>query len=362
MTLEILGGLRRVFGAGRGVMIFPSSATGCWEAAIVNTLSPGDAALVCEHGFFAAKWASIASRAGIAVEKIEGDWRRPVDPDAVGVRLADDAEGRIRAVLVVHNETSTGVTSDIASVREAIDRAGHGALLMVDAVSSLGAAAYRHDDWGVDVTVCGSQKGLMLPPGLAFCAVSAAALEAGRRAGCSRGYWDWEEMRQSNESGFFPSTPPTSLLYGLAAALDMLEEEGLDAVVARHARFAEATRRAVAAWGLENYCIDPDAYSNAGTSVLVPEDLDADELREFVRDRFDLTLGGGLGPLRGRVFRIGHLGDLNALMLTGALSGVEMGLAGVGAPPAGSGVRAAMEALLEAAGGVAGGRPAGTVA
>jgi len=345
MMRRILEGLARVFGTGEGVLVFPSSATGCWEAALVNALSPGDAALVCENGFFAAKWASVASRLGVAVERLEGDWRRPVDPAALAARLSDDRDRRIRAVMVVHNETSTGVTSDIAAVRRAIDEAGHDALLMVDAVSSLGATGYAQDAWGVDVTVCGSQKGFMLPPGLAFCGVSASALEAARASASPRAYWDWDELRRSHASGFFPATPPTSLLFGLAEAIDMLEEEGLDAVVARHARLAEATRRAVTAWGLENYSVVPEAFSNAGTTVLVPEEVDADALRERVRERFGLTLGGGLGPLAGRVFRIGHLGDLDDLMLAGALCGIEMGLREVGVAPAASGVEAAMDAL-----------------
>ena len=327
LALGLFEELRWIFGDPAHVFIFPSSATGCWESALANTLLPGDRILIWTNGFFASKWGEVGRALGQRVEVIDGDWRHPVDPGRIAERLAGDAERQLRAVLVVHNETSTGVTSDIAAVRAALDDADHPALLMVDAVSSLGATPYRHAEWGVDVTVCGSQKGLMLPPGLGFCAVSDKALA--RRdggAGPSPGYFDWVAMLRDNERGYFPYTPPTTLLYGLEASLAMLREEGSDATFARHARLGEATRRAVAGWGLRNYCQDPKAVSSAGTTVMVGEGHDAEALRRAALERFDLALGTGLGPLGGKVFRIGHLGDLNELMLMGALAGVEMAL------------------------------------
>ena len=326
MVLGLLDELRWVFGGPSHVFVFPSSASGCWEAALVNTLSPGERVLVFENGFFAAKWGDIARRVGLDPELVRGDWRRPVDAGVIAERLATDSDRAIRAVLVVHNETSTGVTSDIAAVRAALDQTEHPALLMVDAVSSLGATPYLQADWRVDVTVSGSQKGLMLPPGLGFCAVSEKALAQHTEAGCPRGYWDWSDMLRDNEGGFFPYTPATTLLYGLQEALAMLREEGIDHVFARHARLAEATRRAVAGWGLENYCRDSGAVSNSGIAVRMPEGEDAEALRLMVLERFDMSLGTGLGPLKGEVFRIGHLGDLNELMLMGALAGIDMGL------------------------------------
>jgi alanine-glyoxylate transaminase/serine-glyoxylate transaminase/serine-pyruvate transaminase len=343
---RVLKGVRPVFKTESPVLIFPSSGSGAWEAALQNTLSPGDRVLSIDQGFFAGKWAEVGRRLGLEVLEIETDWRRPVDPSAVEGALSADSGGTAAAVLVVHNETSTGVTSDIGAIRAAIDRCGHPALLMVDAVSSLGATDYRHDEWGVDVTVSGSQKGLMLPPGLGFTAVSGKALDAHERARLPRAYWDWSDMLRFNEEGFFPYTPATGLLYGLEEALAMLREEGLDRVFARHARFAEATRRAVAAWGLENYSIDPGAHSNSGTTVLMPRGAGADELRREILERFDMSLGTGLGRLKGSVFRIGHLGDLNELTLAGALCGVEMGLAAAGVPHTKGGVDAAMEFLV----------------
>jgi alanine-glyoxylate transaminase/serine-glyoxylate transaminase/serine-pyruvate transaminase len=342
---RVLEGVRPVFNTDSPVLIFPSSGSGAWEAALQNTLSPGDRVLAIDQGFFAGKWADVARQLGLDVQEIESDWRRPVDPDTVEDALRADSDPPLAAILVVHNETSTGVTSDIGAIRAAMDRAGHAALLMVDAVSSLGATRYRHDDWGVDVTVSGSQKGLMLPPGLGFTAVSGKALEAHERAGLPRAYWDWSDMLLFNEEGFFPYTPATTLLYGLAEALNMLAEEGLEYVFARHARFAEATRRAVAAWGLENYSVDASAHSNSGTTVLMPEGADADELRREILERFDMSLGTGLGRLQGSVFRIGHLGDLNELTLAGALCGVEMGFGAAGVPHTKGGVDAAMEFL-----------------
>jgi len=345
--LEELGG---VFGADRHVFVFASSASGCWEAGLVNTLSPGDRVLAFVNGFFGARWASVAGRLGLEPEVVEGDWRRPVDADAIAGRLAADARGDIRAVLVVHNETSTGVTSDVGRVRAAIDACDHEALLMVDAVSSLGVTPVRHDEWGADVTISGSQKGLMLPPGIGLCAVSSRALEAYERAGLARAYWDWGDMLRSNEEGVFPSTPATALLFGLVESLAMLREEGLERVFWRHGRFAEATRRAVSAWGLDNYCADPTAYSNAGTTVLLPDGVDGEAFRRETRARFHVSLGGGLGPLVGRVFRVGHLGDFNAPMLLGTLAAIEMGLRTVGAEVAPGGMEAAMDYLIATSG------------
>lgn len=343
---DLLDDLRRLFGADTHVFVFASSASGCWEAALVNALSPDDRVLACVNGFFGAKWADIAGRLGFEVEVLEADWRRPVDAEALERRLARDGAHRLRAVLVVHNETSTGVTTDLRRIRAALDAAGHPALLMVDAVSSLGVTRLRHDEWGLDVTVSGSQKGLMLPPGLGLCAVSSRALEAGRESGSRRAYWDWEDMLRANQEGMFPSTPATSLLFGLAESLAMLEEEGLDRAFARHDRLAEATRRAVRAWGLDTYCADPASHSSAGTTVRVPSSVDAEAFRRETRERFQVTLGGGLGPLAGKVFRIGHLGDFNAPMLMGTLAGVEMGFRAVGATLSPSGIEAAMDYLL----------------
>lgn len=345
LTRELLDGLRRVFRCDGPVFIYPSSASGAWEAALVNTLSPGDRVLAFDHGFFARKWQRVALRLGLEVEFRPGDWRRPVGPDAVASALS---AAPYDAVLIVHNETSTGVRTDVEAVRRAMDAAGSDALLMVDAVSSLAAMEYRHDEWGVDVTVSGSQKGLMLPPGLAFVAAGAKALEAQRSAELSRSYWDWGDMLEYNERGFFPYTPATNLLYGLREALAMLEEEGLDRTFARHRRFAEATRRAVRGWGLETYCVDEAAHSDSGTTVLLPEGSNAEALRRLILERWDMSLGKGLGELEGRVFRIGHLGDLNALTLIGALGGVELGLDAAGIAFERGGVDAALRYLGEA--------------
>ncbi len=342
---EIFAGLKTVFATAGDVVIFPGSGSGAWEAALVNTLSPGDRVLMFDQGFFADGWRSVAQAHGLDVEVIAHDWRRAVDAAALRDRLAADTAGEIRAIMIVHNETTSGVTSDVGAVRDAIDDAGHDALLFVDAVSSLGSIEYRHDDWGVDVTVTGSQKGLMLPPGLSFNAVSAKALEATETARLSRAYWDWRPMIAANADGFFPYTPATNLLYGLREALAMLAEEGMPAVFARHHRLAEATRRAVAAWGLEKYAIEPAASSDSVTTVLVPEGTDADELRRVILERYDMSLGTGLGKLKGNAFRIGHLGDFNELMLAGTLSGVQMGLRAAGVPHQPDGVAAALEFL-----------------
>ena len=349
LTREILAGLKQVFKTRGEVIVFPSSGTGAWEAALVNTLSPGDRVVMFETGQFATLWSQMARKLGLEVDVIPGDWRHGADSAALEAKLRADRGQVVRAVAVVHNETSTGVTSRIPEIRRAIDRANHPALLLVDTISSLASIDYRHDEWGVDVTVGGSQKGLMLPPGLGFNAVTDKALAATREARLPRAYWRWEEMIAANKTGYFPYTPATNLLYGLREALKMLiEEEGLDRVFARHARLAEATRRAIRAWGFEILCLDPAEYSNTLTAVLVPDGHNADTLRKLILDRFDLSLGTGLGKLQGKVFRIGHLGDFNELMLAGTLCGVEMGLAAGGVPHRAGGVLAALDYLTGA--------------
>jgi len=347
LTERLLPGLKKVFNCEGPVIIFPSSGSGAWEAALVNTLSPGDGILMAETGQFAVLWRDIALKLGLHVDFIPGDWRHGVDAESIEAKLAADKSRAIKAVAVVHNETSTGVTSDIAQVRKAMDRANHPALLLVDVISSLGSIDYRQDEWGVDVTVAGSQKGLMLPSGLGFNAVSDKALAAAGTAGLSRSYWDWNAILESNRTGFFPYTPATNLLFGLEEALKMLFEEGLENVFSRHARLAEATRRTVDAWGLENLCLNPDEYSNVLTAVLLPEGHDADALRKVIMERFDMPLGTGLGKVKGRVFRIGHLGWFNELMLAGTLCGVEMGLALAGVPFNPGGVQAGLDWLVE---------------
>ncbi len=348
MTAEIADGLREVFATAGPVIVFPSSGTGAWEAALVNTLKPGDRVLMFETGHFATLWRKMAERLGLAVDFVPGDWRRGVDPLAVEAKLREDRSGLVRAVMVVHNETSTGATSRIPLVRQAIDRAGHGALFMVDTISSLASIDYRHDAWGVDVTVGCSQKGLMLPPGLGFNAVSERALAAARAGGMPRSYWDWQDMLRNNAAGFFPYTPATNLLYGLRESLAMLREEGLANAFARHARHAEATRRAVRGWGLEILCAEPEEYSNVLTAVLMPGGKGADAFRATVLERFDMSLGTGLGKLADKVFRIGHLGDFNDLMLAGTLAGVEMGLSLAGIPHRPGGTQEAMRYLTGA--------------
>ena len=343
----VLEGMKRVFKTVGRVVIYPASGTGAWEAALVNTLSPGDSVLMYETGHFAALWQKMALRLGLKPEFLAGDWRSGVDPRAIEQRLRTDGGQRIKAVCVVHNETSTGVTSRIAEVRKAIDAAAHPALLMVDTISSLASIDYRHDEWGVDVTIAGSQKGLMLPPGLSFNAISDKALAASRSARMPRAYWNWEEMIASAKAGYFPYTPATNLLYGLREAQQMLEEEGLEQVFARHQRHAEATRRAVRAWGLEVLAANPAEYSASLTAVLLPAGHDADRVRGVILENFDLSLGTGLGKLAGKVFRIGHLGDFNDLALMGTLAGVEMGLELAGVPVKRDGVQAAMAYLAE---------------
>jgi alanine-glyoxylate transaminase / serine-glyoxylate transaminase / serine-pyruvate transaminase len=343
---EIVAGMKRVFQTDDTVVVYPSSGTGAWEAALSNTLSPGDRVIMFETGHFATLWRQMAAKLGLEIDFVPGDWRHGVDPGLVEEKLTADSAHRLKAVCVVHNETSTGVTSRIDDIRAAIDRARHPALFMVDTISSLASIDYRHDAWKVDVTVAGSQKGLMLPPGLGFNAVSKKALAASKTARLPRSYWDWQAMLETGHTGFFPYTPATNLLFGLREALKMLlEEEGLAAVFDRHARHAEATRRAVSGWGLEVLCADPREYSNSLTAILVPSGFDADRLREIILEAFDLSLGTGLGKVKGKVFRIGHLGYFNDLMLCGTLSGVEMGLHRAGIPHRAGGVAAALQFL-----------------
>ncbi len=345
---EVLAGLKPVFKTAGSVVIYPASGTGAWEAALVNTLSPGDRVLMFETGHFSTLWKDVAVRFGLSVDYVPGDWRTGVDPKVVEAKLAEDKAHAIRAVAIVHNETSTGVASRVPEVRKAIDAARHPALFMVDTVSSLACIDYRHDEWGVDVCVSASQKGLMLPPGISFNAVGPKAIAASRTAKLPRSFWDWGPMLRDNATGFFPYTPSTNLLYGLREALGMLNEQGLDAVFARHARHGEATRAAVKAWGLELVGTDPREYSACVTAVLAPSGHDADVLRKLVLERFDLSLGTGLGKLKGRIFRIGHLGDFNDLMLAGTLAGVEMGLAEAGVPFRKGGIVAALDRLAAA--------------
>jgi alanine-glyoxylate transaminase/serine-glyoxylate transaminase/serine-pyruvate transaminase len=347
---EVLEGCKTVFKTRQPVVIYPSSGTGAWEAAIVNTLSPGDRVLMAETGHFATLWRQIATRFGVNVEFIPGDWRRGADPAAIEAKLAEDKAHAIKAVMVVHNETSTGSTSRIAEIRQAIDAVGHPALFMVDTISSLASVDYRHDEWQVDVTVSGSQKGLMLPPGLSFNAISEKAMAASKANTLPRSYWDWQEMVKINASGFFPYTPATNLLYGLKEALAMLHEEGLDAVFARHKRLAAATRAAVKAWGLEVLCENPAEQSPVLTAVVMPPSHDADRYRKITLEKYNISLGSGLGKVAGKVFRIGHLGECNELALLGALSGVEMGLTAAGVPHRSGGVAAAMASLSGADG------------
>ncbi|HEX7441192.1 MAG TPA: aminotransferase class V-fold PLP-dependent enzyme [Caldimonas sp.] len=351
---KVLAGMQRVFQTRHPVAIYPASGTGAWEAALVNVTSPGDAVLMFETGHFASLWHRMALRLGLkpeflatpdddAATGLPWSWRRGVQSDLIEARLRQDRGHAIKAVCIVHNETSTGVTSDIASVRRAIDAARHPALLMVDTISGLACADYRHDEWGVDVAVSGSQKGLMLPPGISFNALSPKAIEASRSATLPKAYWAWDEIVEMNKGGYWPYTPNTNLLYGLSEALDMIFEQGLEAVFARHQRWGAGVRAAVRAWGLPIQCADPGVYSPVLTGVVTPLGVDADALRKLIHDRFDLSLGTGLGKVKGRMFRIGHLGDCNDLTLVAALAGVEMGMKLAGVALAGGGVQAAME-------------------
>lgn len=346
---KVLSGLQGIFQTKHPVVIYPASGTGAWEAAIVNTLSPGDKVLMFETGHFATLWRKIAERMGLVVEFVPGDWRHGVDPAVVEEKLAADKSHAFKAVMVVHNETSTGCITRVGEVRKAMDRAKHPALLMVDTISGLGSIDYRHDEWGADVTVAGSQKGMMLPPGLSFNALSPKSLAASKTAKLPRSFWSWDEMLASNATGYFPYTPATNLLYGLAEAIDMMNEEGLANVFARHDRHAEATRRAARAWGLEIQCLEPKEYSSALTALLMPEGHDADRFRKLTLEAFDMSLGAGLAKVAGKLFRIGHLGSFNDLTLMGTLSGVEMGLEIAGVPHRKGGVAAAMAYLADCA-------------
>jgi len=350
LAIEVLEGLRPIFQTRGSVVIYPGSGTGAWEAAIVNTLSPGDRVLMFETGHFSQLWRQVAESFGVQVEYLPGNWRHGVVPSNIEASLAADKDHSFKAVLVVHSETSTGVTSRISEIRGAMDRAHHPALLMVDAISSLGSLDFRHDEWGVDVTVAGSQKGLMLPPGLSFNAISEKALAESKTAKLPRAYWDWQQMFESNRTGFFPFTPAINMLFGLREALHMLGEEGLPNVFRRHQRHGEATRAAVRTWGLEINCEEPREYSNALTAVLMPEGHNADNLRKIILENFDMSLGAGLSKVAGKVFRIGHMGSFNDLMLAGTLSGVEMGLRLAGVPHKDGGVAAALDSLTAASG------------
>ena len=345
LAKEVFSGLKDVFLTSSPVIIYPGSGTGAWEASLVNTLSPGDRVLMFETGHFATLWKDIATRIGLQVDFVAGDWRHGADPAVVYAKLADDRSHAIKAVCVVHNETSTGVVSRIGEIRKQIDAARHPALLLVDTISSLGSIEYRHDAWGVDVTVGCSQKGLMLPPGISFNAISDKALAATRSAQLPRAYWDWEPMLRDNKAGFFPYTPSTNILYGLREALVMMRDEGLEAIWGRHERFGRATRAAVKAWGLDIVAQNAAEYSGVLTAVVMPDGRDADAFRQLVLERFDMSLGTGLGKMKGKIFRIGHLGDFNDLMLAGTLSGVEMGFALAGVPHKSGGVLAALELL-----------------
>ena len=345
LARHVLAGVARLAGTTGPVALYPSSGTGAWEASLVNTLSPGDQVLAFETGHFATLWAQMAARLGLHVDLVPGDWRRGVRADQLHDKLAADNGHQIKAVTVVQNETSTGCATAIPRIRAAMDAAGHPALLIVDTISSLGSIDYRHDEWGVDVTVWCSQKGMMLPPGLGLNAISEKALAATRHARLARSYFDWQPVIAAAETGLFPYTPATNLLFGLREALAMFEEEGLTAVYARHARHAEATRRAVRGWGLDLLCAEPDDYSPTLSAVIVPEGHDADRLRELILNRYNMSLGAGLGRLAGRVFRIGHLGDLSDLSLAGALCGVQMGLSSAGVAIAGDGVSRALDYL-----------------
>ena len=345
LAKDALAKIKPIFKTEQPVIIFPSSGTGAWEAALVNTLSPGDKVLMVETGQFATLWVELAKRIGLQPELIPGDWRRGVPPEVIEERLSKDKAHEIKAVCVVHNETSTGATSRIWDVRKAIDATGHPALFLVDSISGLGSADFRHDEWGVDVTISGSQKGLMLPPGISFNAVSKKAVEASKSAKMTRSYWDWSSQLGQNPSGNFPYTPATNLLYGLIEACDMMMDEGLENVFARHERHAEAARRAVRHWGLDIQCEDAREYSPVLTGVMMPDGHDADAVRKVILEKFDMSLGAGLGKVKGKMFRIGHLGDFNDLMLCGTLSGVEMGLRMAGVPIETGGVQAALDYL-----------------
>jgi len=348
LTNRILERIKKIFRTSGHVIIYPSSGTGAWEAALMNLFSPGDKVLAFETGHFAIIWKNVAEKLGIEVDWISGDWRHGIDPSEIEKKLREDRDEKIKGIMVVHNETSNGITSDLNGIREAIDRANHPALLLADVVSSLGTTEFRQDEWGVDVAICASQKGLMLPPGLGFNSISNKALEAAKGSRAVHSYWQWQRIVEINETGYYPYTPASSLLFGLDESITMLLEEGLDAVVARHNLFAKACRAAADCWGLENECLNMHEYSDSTTALRVPEGHDANVLRKLILDRFNMSLGTGLGKLKGKVFRIGHLGDFNELMLMATLSGVEMGLELVGIPFQKGGVQAAMDYLTDA--------------
>lgn len=348
LTLRLLPRLQKLFKCSGPVVVYPASGTGAWEAALVNTLSPGDRVLMADIGHFASLWKDMADRLGLVAEFLPSDWRRAANPEEIHARLAADTDHEIKAVCVVHNETSTGCAARLPEIRQAIDDTGHPALFMVDTISSLGSMDYRHDEWKVDVSVGGSQKGMMLPAGMSFNAISQKALDASKTARLPKCYWQWDDMLSANQNGFFPYTPATNLLYALEEALNIIDEQGLDNIIARHKRHAEATRRAVQAWGLELVCADPREYSSSLTTIFVPEGYSANALRAQILEHFDLSLGTGLARLADRVFRIGHLGDLNDLTLIGAISGVEMGMKVAGIPHNAGGTQAAMDFLAGA--------------
>lgn len=345
LGFSVLSGMQRIFKTKSPVIIYPSSGTGAWEACLLNVLGAGDQVLFYETGHFANLWKQMADRLGIQTEFLGGDWRNGVDANRIEQRLRDDPGGLIKAVCCVHHETSCGITSDIQAVRNAIDSTGHPALLLVDSISGLASVDYEHDLWGADVTVSGSQKGLMMPPGLGFNALSDRAIDAAKRGGSKRSYWDWQEMLTANASGYFPYTPATTLFYGLKEAITMLEEEGLQNVFSRHKRLADSCRAAVDAWELETVCLNPREHSNALTGIMMPDGHDADHVRQIILEHFNMSLGTGLGKIRGKAFRIGHLGDINELMLMGVVCGVEMGLGLAGVPHQSGGVEAAMRSL-----------------
>ena len=347
LCLELLQEIRKIFKTKNPVIIYPSSGTGAWEAALVNTLSPGDKTLMYDTGHFASTWKQLANKLGLDVQMIPGDWRNGVNPDKIEEILVEDKRNAIKSVCIVHNDTSTGITSNIPEIRKVMDHTGHNALLMVDTISSLASIDYEHDKWGVDVTICGSQKGLMLPPGLSFNAISKKALKANKKAKIRRSYWDWQEMIISNNKGFFPYTPATNLLFGLRESILMLLEEGLEKVFLRHSHLAEATRIAVKSWGLEINAINPDEYSNSLTTVLLPKDFSSDNFRKIVLESFNVSLGNGLGKLNDKAFRIGHLGHFNIPMLLGTLGAIEIGLERAKIPHFKSGVRSAIDHLIE---------------
>ena len=345
LGFSVLSGMQRIFKTKSPVIIYPSSGTGAWEACLLNVLGAGDQVLFYETGHFANLWKQMADRLGIQTEFLGGDWRNGVDANRIEQRLRDDTGCLIKAVCCVHHETSCGITSDIQAVRKAIDSTGHPALFLVDSISGLASVDYEHDLWGADVTVSGSQKGLMMPPGLGFNALSDRAIEAAKKGGSKRSYWDWQEMLTANASGYFPYTPATTLFYGLREAIAMLEEEGLENVFSRHKRLADSCRAAVDAWELETVCLNPQEHSNALTGIMMPDGHDADHVRQLILEHFNMSLGTGLGKIRGKAFRIGHLGDINELMLMGVVCGVEMGLGLAGVPHQSGGVEAAMRSL-----------------